>query len=265
MLRGLYTAASGMITETYRTDTISNNLANIDTTGYKKDTLVNEEFAPILLRRINDSAGGSDVTSFKGFSTGAQAPVVGRLGRGSLVSEVATSMAQGSVRKTDNPLDLALSGPGYFVVNTAQGQRYTRNGTFTRSARGQMIDGDGHAVLDVNNRPITLPENTAVRISEDGRIFSGQDEIAQLRLVNFTDRRALEKEGSSLYRIRTNAQPQPATGASVMQGALEASNVNSVSEMVALITNYRTYEADSKALMSQDAILEKAVTEVGKV
>lgn len=84
MLRGLYTAASGMITETYRTDTISNNLANIDTTGYKKDTLVNEEFAPILLRRINDSAGGNDVTSFKGFSVGAEAPVVGRLGRGSI-------------------------------------------------------------------------------------------------------------------------------------------------------------------------------------
>jgi flagellar basal-body rod protein FlgF len=264
MLRGLYTAGAGMITETLRTDTIANNLANVDTTGYKKDTMVSEEFAPMLLRRINDTSKGTDVTSFKGFSAGAQAPIVGPLGRGSLVSEIATNFEQGAFKTTGNTLDMAISGRGYFVINTPQGQRYTRNGSFSRSTTGQLVTSDGNAVLDTNGRPITLPGNGTVTVSADGQIYDGPDQIAQLQLVDFADRRALLKQGSSLFYPQAGAQPQPATG-SVQQGLLESSNVNTVSEMVKLISNYRTYEADSKALTTQDSLLEKAVNEVGKV
>lgn len=265
MLRGLYTAGAGMITETLRTDTIANNLANVDTTGYKKDTMISEEFAPILLRRINDTSKGSDVTAFKGFSAASQAPVVGPLGRGSLVSEIATNFEQGAFKTTGNTLDMAISGRGYFVVNTPQGQRYTRNGSFSRSTAGQLVTSDGNAVLDTNGRPITLPGNGTVTVSADGRIYDdGQNQIAQLQLVDFADRRALLKQGSSLFYPQAGAQPQAANG-TVQQGLLESSNVNVVAEMVKLISNYRTYEADSKALTTQDSLLDKAVNEVGKV
>jgi len=264
MLRGLYIAGAGMVTETLRTDTISNNLANVNTTGYKRDTMISEEFTPLLLRRINDTSKGSDVSSFKNFSVGNESPVVGQLGRGSRVSEIATIREQGSLQSTGNPLDVAISGSGYFVINTPQGQRYTRNGNFSRSATGQIVNSDGQAVLGTDGRPITLPASEKVSIASDGTVYSGEEQIGQLQFVDFADRRALLKQGSSLFYPQAGAQPQPATG-TIEQGYVERSNVNTVAEMVALITNYRTYEADSKALTTQDALLEKAVTEVGKV
>ncbi len=264
MLRGLYTAGAGMVTETLRTDTISNNLANVNTTGYKKDVAVSEEFEPLLLRRINDASASRDVTSFKNFSVSSQAPVVGKLGRGSLISELATSHEQGPFQNTGSSLDVAINGRGYFVVNTPQGQRYTRNGNFSRSVTGQLVNSDGQAVLGTNNRPITLPESGEVKIGSDGTLYDGQDAIGQLQVVDFADRRALLKQGSSLFYSQAGARPQAATG-TVEQGMLERSNVNVVSEMVALITNYRAYEADSKALMTQDSLLDKAVNEVGRV
>ena len=264
MLRGLYIAGAGMVTETLRTDTISNNLANVNTTGYKRDAMISEEFTPLLLRRINDTSKGSDVTSFKNFSTGSESPVVGQLGRGSRVAEIATIREQGSLQNTGNPLDVAISGSGYFVINTPQGQRYTRNGSFTRSATGQMVNSDGQAVLGTDGRPLTLPADAVVTISSDGTLRAGDVQLGQLQLVDFPDRRALVKQGSSLFAAQAGARPQAAAG-TIEQGYLERSNVNTVAEMVALITNYRTYEADSKALVTQDALLEKAVTEVGKV
>ena len=265
MLRGLYIAGAGMVTETLRTDTISNNLANVNTTGYKRDAMISEEFAPLLLRRINDTSKGSDVTSFKNFSVGNESPVIGQLGRGSRVAEIATIREQGSLQNTGNPLDVAISGSGYFVINTPQGQRYTRNGSFSRSATGQMVNSDGQAVLGTDGRPLTLPATAAaVTIGSDGTVRAGDTQLGQLQLVDFPDRRALLKQGSSLFSAQAGAQPQAAAG-TIEQGYLERSNVNTVAEMVALITNYRTYEADSKALITQDALLEKAVTEVGKV
>ena len=105
MWRGLYTAGAGMITETKRTDTIANNLANANTTGYKRDDAINREFAPMLIRRIDDSKMQNDVTSFKGFSVGGNAPVVGTLGLGSYIDEIATDHTQGGFQTTGNPFD----------------------------------------------------------------------------------------------------------------------------------------------------------------
>ena len=118
MWRGLYTAATGMITETKRTDTISNNLANANTTGFKRDDAVTSDFEPMLIRRINDQSGPKDVTEFKGFSLGRKAPVVGELGLGSQVAAIATDHAQGSLQTTGNQLDFAVQGEGYFRIAT---------------------------------------------------------------------------------------------------------------------------------------------------
>ncbi len=263
MWRGLYTAAAGMVTEANRTNAIANNLANATTTAFKRDDTVNEEFAPMLIRRINDT-NQADVTSFKGFSVGNQAPVVGELGLGAYTAEVATDHRQGSFQTTGNPLDLAIAGEGYFAVNTPQGVRYTRDGNFYRSQAGQLVTSNGQAVLDTQGRAITLPQSANLQISVNGMIMAGQQQVAQLQFVQFNDRNAVLKQGNSLYYPQNGVQPQPATG-EIQQGMLENSNTNTVSEMVNLINNYRVYEAGSKAVITQDSMLDKSVNDVGRL
>lgn len=266
MWRGLYTAGAGMIQETQRTDTIANNLANVNTTGYKRDVAVSSEFEPMLIRRINDKDMRSDVTSFKGFSLGGNPPVVGTLGLGSEIAEIATDHGQGIFESTGNPYDVAISGEGYFEIQTPQGVRYTRDGNFYRSSTGQLQTVNGQAVLDDQGRPITIPAGTTtISIAAKGEIFADNQRIARLQFVQFgPDRRALLKQGNSLYFPQAGAQPQPAAG-EIQQGMLENSNTNVVSEMVNLINNYRIYEAGSKAVTSQDAMLDKSVNDVGRL
>ena len=265
MWRGLYIAASGMITETKHTDMIANNLANAATTGFKRDDMAIREFEPMLLRRINDHSADTEVTSFKGFRVdGNRPPRVGTLGLGSAVDEIATDHLQGAMQTTGNTYDLAISGEGYFVIGTPQGPRYTRDGSFYRSSSGQLQNVRGQAVLSSRGRPITIPEDaTRVNISSDGRIYANGAQIAQLGFVQFDAPDAVIKQGDNLYRPQQGAQPQAATG-DIQQGMLENSNVNIASEMVSLINNYRIYEAGSRALVTQDSMTDKTVNEVGR-
>lgn len=270
MWRGLYTAASGMITEMKRTDTLANNLANADTAGFKRDEAINMEFEPMLIRRINDDGIKNDVTSFKGFHVGENLPRVGTLGLGSYIDEIATDHTQGGFQTTGNPLDLGISGDGYFAINTPQGVRYTRNGSFFRSNTGELQTTNGQRVLSRGGGPINIPGNAIMlNVTPEGEIsgiIDGERQVfGQLQLVSFgPDPRAVLKQGESLYYPQEGAQPQPATGV-IEQGVLEMSNTNVVSEMVSLINNYRVYEAGSKAVTTQDSLLDKAVNEVAQV
>ena len=264
MWRGLYIAASGMITETKHTDMIANNLANAATTGYKRDDMAVREFEPMLLRRINDHSADTDVTSFKGFRIRSGAPIVGTLGLGSAVDEIATDHLQGALQTTGNTYDFAISGEGYFVIDTPQGPRYTRDGSFYRSASGQLQNVRGQAVLSAQGRPINIPADaTRVNVSGDGRIHVGNTEIAQLGFVQFDAPDAVIKQGDNLYRPQEGARPTQATG-TIEQGLLEMSNTSIVTEMVELINNYRVYEAGSRAVQTQDSLLDKAVNDVGR-
>ena len=266
MWRGLYIAASGMITETKHTDMIANNLANAATSGYKRDDMAIREFEPMLLRRIHDaSADTTDVTSIKGFRVdGFGAPRVGTLGLGSAVDEIATDHLQGALQTTGNTYDFGISGNGYFVVDTPQGPRYTRDGSFYRAADGQLQTVRGQAVLSAQGQPITIPPNAQqVNVSGDGRIYVNGAQIAQLGFVQFDAPEAVIKQGDNLYRPQEGAQPQPAAG-TIEQGMLEMSNTSVVTEMVELINNYRVYEADSKAVQTQDSLLDKAVNDLGR-
>ena len=264
MWRGLYTAASGMITETTRTAVIANNLANVNTTGYKRDRALDREFEPMLIRRINDTEKAK-VTDFKGFSLDRRAPVVGTLGLGSYTQEIATDHAQGSMMTTGNPYDVAIAGEGYFMINTPEGTRYTRNGSFYRAANGNLVTSEGRNVLDTRGRAINIPETAAgVIIGSRGNIYADGQLVGTLGFVQFNDRRAVLKQGDSLYYAQEGARPQPATG-TIEQGVLERSNAKVVNEMVDLINNYRVYEADSKAVTSQDTLLDHAVNEVGRL
>ena len=158
MWRGLYTGAAGMMTQQNRTSVIANNLANVNTTGYKRDRALDAEFHPMLIRRINDDMP-IKVTDFKGFSLDRRPPAVGTLGLGAYTSEIAVDHAPGAFMTTGNPLDLAISGNGFFVIDTPQGLRYTRNGNFYRTPTGDLVTSDGQAVLSRQGRPINIPEN----------------------------------------------------------------------------------------------------------
>ena len=265
MWRGLYTAAAGMITQQDRTSAIANNLANVNTTGYKRDRALEAEFEPMLIRRINDDARPK-VTDFKEFSLSRRPPVVGNLGLGAYTREIATDHAQGSFMTTGNQLDLAISGEGFFVIDTPEGLRYTRNGNFYRAVNGDLVNSEGRAVLSAQGRPINIPENAVdITVTAEGGIYAGGALLGNLGLVTFgDDRRAVLKQGNSLFYPQEGAEPQPATG-TVQQGVLERSNANVINEMVDLIDNYRIYEANSKAVTTQDSMLDHSVNEVGRM
>ena len=312
MWRGLFTAASGMITEQKRTDVIANNLANAATTGYKHDKAIHREFEAMLIRRYYDHEDGGlvgmepnsqtdlntntiDVTRFKGFDADPfYRPNIGRLGLGDYIDEVAVDYTQGPIETTGNELDLAIGGDGFFTIQSPNGVRYTRNGAFFRNAQGFIQDIRGYNLLDAQGQPIQIPRdmfNKDIIVTDDGGIYvKGTDVeqwaedpvqtvstgnqgnrqlIAQIQLVSFNDRLALQKQGDNLFYAVEDAdgniaQPQ-VSDAVIVQGALEKSNVQIVREMVELIHNHRMYEANSKAVTTQDTMLEKSVTEVGSV
>ena len=249
MLRGLYTAASGMIAEGVRTDTIANNLANADTAGFKKDTTVTSEFREMLLKRIND---------------GADVPTIGQMGTGAEAVANVTNYSTGAFKTTGNPLDFAIEGDGFFAVNAPQGVRYTRDGSFTLNGQNQLVTADGYRVRGQNGAPITAVAEGGVQVDAMGRVFSGGQEIGQLEMVSVPNKQQLAKEGSNLFRTTAaNPAQQPFTG-KVRQGALEGSNVNVVEEMVNMISAYRAYEIHSKAVQTHDALADKAINEVAK-
>lgn len=247
MIRGIYTGASGMLAEAMRTDVISNNLANVNTAGFKKDVAVMKDFGSMLTTRIND---------------GVDAPVIGSVGLGATVDEVATIHSTGAMRNTGNDFDMAIEGKGYFTVQTPQGVRYTRNGSFAKNIQGELITQDGYRVLGQNG-PIRIKGSKMV-VSDDGRVLVDNNPVGKLRMIEFADLKQLTKEGASLYAAPPGQTVAPATGG-VRQGSLEMSNVNVIGEMVNLISNYRAYEVNSKVVQSHDHLLDKAVNEVGRL
>ena len=246
----------------------------------------------------NRSLGTSsvDVTQFKGFSADPfYRPNIGRLGLGDYIDEVAVDYEQGPIETTGNELDLAIAGDGFFTIQSPQGIRYTRNGAFFLNSDGYIQDIRGYNLLDAQGQPIRIPRDMFkkdIEISGDGGIYvkgndvepyadnpnqivtTGADRnqlnrqlLAQIQLVAFNDRLAIQKQGDNLFYAVEDAegniaQPQVANG-EIIQGALEKSNVQIVREMVELIHNHRVYEANAKAVTTQDSMLDKSVYEVG--
>ena len=251
MIRGIYIAASGMLAESLRSDVTANNLANVNTAGFKKDFAILKDYASNSIRRIND---------------GQNEPAVGSLGSGVWLDSTATKMTPGITRETGNNLDFALEGKGFFAVQTPAGIRYTRNGTFTRNATGDLVTQDGFRVLGQNG-PINLdPAGQAglVTAAEDGRVFLDGVENNQFQLFSFADENRLVKEGASLFRAPDGVNADPATPV-LKQFRVELSNVNVISEMVNMIAGYRAYESNSKVVQTHDELLDKAVNEVARV
>jgi len=282
MIRGIYTGASGMLAQMNRLDVISNNLANVDTTGYKKDVTLQKAFPELLLRRMNDNG----VKKFP-FGSVDLAPVVGKLGTGVETNEVYTQFTQGSLKITENDFDLALEGKGFFAVMTPYGERYTRNGEFTLDPNGILVTSQGYPVLGEKGT-IQLKENN-FKIDQDGKIFINplyaedparlvsslendweQAELLdRLKLTDFKRTRYLKKQGDSLWRsTEYSGDAFSAEGENrpkIHQGFLEGANVNPVQEMVKMIEVNRTYEANQKVIQTQDSLAGRLINETMKV
>lgn len=252
MIRGLYTSASGMMVEQHRQEVIANNVANVNTAGFKKDVATFKAFPEMLLSRLNDPEQPAPVPDRR--------PVIGKVGTGALLDEVITMHGTGPMKQTGAPFDLAINGEGYFTIDTPQGERYTRNGSFSLNADKQLVTSEGWAVLGQNG-PITVTGDN-VQVTEAGAVMVDNRNVDTLRIVTFADKKALTKEGNSLY---VGGQAQVAVRPMVIQGYQELSNVNPVTEMVDMITAMRSYEANQKAIQTHDQLLDKAVNEVGKL
>lgn len=244
MNSGLYAALSGNLAAMRKLDVIANNLANANTAGFKKDRLA---FQSIL-------AGASTAQLSPGSST--DAPVMS----GEIFY---TDYSAGAVKNTGNPLDLALNGDGFFVVNTPQGRAYTRHGSFTRDSSGKLVTSEGYEVL--GGGPIEI-RGSLVEIDSEGKVFVDGSQVGTLDIVDFPKPYAMDKIGNSLF-VPTNpgAAPEPVTTAPVHQGFLEDSNVNTVQEMVQMIETNRYFEACAKVVKNFDDVTTKAVNDLARV
>lgn len=257
MIRGLYTSGWSMLAGSKKMDVISNNLANVNTTAYKKDIVVFQSFPEVLTKRINDD----------GMSIDNPSGTVGTMRLGNDVGEVFTYYTQGKLLGTNKASDLAIkdSDNAFFTIQVidAQGnvqEYYTRDGSFSVDANNRLVTSEGYAVMGEYGE-IYLDAGDFI-VEEDGTIIQGFDVIDRLLIREFEDTSVLRKHGDSLVAFDGQVQERDFTG-TVQQGFLEQSNVNIVNEMVDMITVMRAYEANQKILQMQDGTLEKAVNEVG--
>ena len=255
MIRGLYTAGLGMRTQMEKMDVVSNNLANVDTKGFKKDQAIVSSFSDVLMTRIQDSKNNVKVPK-----------PIGRISLGVKVDGVYTDFTQGILVRTDEKFNVAIQGDGFIRVTTPAGEeRYIRDGAFIVDEDGLLKTQEGNLVRGEAG-VITLGAEFLTQISEvviedDGRILINGQQLDTLQMVSFEDNNSLQKVGSNLYQA--NAEAVPFEGR-IVQGFLEGSNVNPVTAMVDLIAVSRTYEANQKMIQTHDNLMGKAVNEVGK-
>jgi len=259
MTRGLYIGASGMLAETQRQNIIANNLANVNTTGYKRDIPLSKEFPSMLIRRIREDR--FDVTPTRIIE---QRPIVGTLGLGVIPDDTAHDFtAPASLIETGNKLDLSILGDGFFAIQTKFGVRYTRNGNFMLDSQGQLVTTEGNFVLGENG-PIKITSSN-IQFDENGKVFVDEKLVDRLQIVDFPKPYSLTKVGNNMFiPVDANITPQSATDAKVRSGFLESSNVNVVSEMVDMITALRAYEANQRVITAQNETLGRAINEVGR-
>lgn len=259
MIRGLYTSALGMKNNEKRMEVLSNNLANVNTAGYKKDVAVTSSFADVMTEII----GGNQDENQENNN-------IGNLTLGVGVDEVATSYTQGNITKTENPFDVAISNSdlAFFCIDinnklTNQSKEmYTRDGGFTLNSLGQLSTKDGNLVKGENG-PIVL-KGKDITINSDGTVVQDGQKVDKLLIKEFSNSKELKKVGDNLISAIDNAKTKEFSG-QIIQAAVEESNVNSINEMVDMINVMRSYETNQKVLKAHDDTLSKAVSEVGRV
>lgn len=247
MSDGIYTALSGAIVQQRSLDVASNNIANANTTGFRADRLRFEE-------ALSKATGN---------------PVAGPALRYATVGGLQSDTSSGSLRETGNPLDVGIEGEGWFVVQSEQGVRYTRNGSFVRDGDGTLTTRDGLPVLGTTAlgneapRPILIPPNTKViRVLEDGSLEADGAPIARLSLVRFQQDAQLTKEGENLFVANQIPVPVDLDELLMQQGFIETSNINPIAGLTELITVNRSFDALQKTIDTFRQIDSRAVRDI---
>ncbi len=248
MLDRLKMSAHSMVTKMAQMDAITNNLANLNTKGYKREGLfVNE-----LQKQIKSLEQAH-------FGKNTSLPQAGSI----------IDFTQGALAKTEQPFDVAISGDGLFTIDTPQGEAYTRDGRFTINSDGILTTLDGFTVLGQGGPvEIDLQQNNTseIIINDQGEIIVDGNVVDTLKVMAIGDAGQFKRIGGNLYQLKdTTREPELLEKPVVKQGFLEDSNVNPVSEMVAMIDIYRSYQTNEKLLQSQDFLLNKTVNEIGRV
>ncbi|MCL2600892.1 MAG: flagellar basal-body rod protein FlgF [Treponema sp.] len=282
MIRGWYTAASGMRAQQWRLDTVANNLANVNTSGFKREVAAFKAFPELLIRRM-DADGVHHIP----FGSADAAPLVGRLGTGVELNELFTNFDQGPLRETFNDFDFALDGRGFFVVETPWGERYTRNGSFQLGREGLLVTKEGFPVLGENG-PISIKANNfrvdqegriwvnaaidddpEVLVSREGNLWEDTVLLDTIRVVGFEIDRYLQKQGSSLFRESETSGPafilEGDRRPTVIQSFVETANVDPVMEMVKMIEINRAYEANQRVIQAHEQVLGTLINQVARM
>ena len=257
MVKGLYTAYTGMINEQHRMDTLTNNLANSTTVGYKKEGTTSQSFDSVLAYKLKDTTQPGNLPKRMGINT-----------PGVKIGENYTDYSQGSFKITDNTYDLALSGDGFFNIEftSKSGETstmFTRDGSFSVNTEGYLVTKNGDYVIGSKGH-IKVDPTKQSSIDQAGRIMQDGRLVDTIKVTDFEDYNYLEKYGENLLRPVEGATVRDAN-VKINSGYLEMSNVNIVTEMVDLIAITRQYEANQKIIKSIDETLEISATQLGRL
>ena len=252
MIRGLYTAASGMLSAMRRMELVTNNLANAQTVGFKQDRSALSTFDEVMV--LQDGTPTSTTANAE----------LGQLGMAAVAEEPMIDFTQGAIQETSRDFDLALEGPGFFSVQTPDGVRYTRDGGFTRDALGRMTNTEGHLLLDTANNPITIPGGK-MTVDRDGTVRVEDQPIAQLAIVEFTLDQPLRKAGNNQFAPRNEGDlPRASAGTAVHQGSIEVSNLDMAGAQTTMLELQRAYQAAQRLIQYQDEMVGRAVNEIAR-
>lgn len=248
-----FTLLSALKGQQKQMDSVANNLANVNTPGFKKDEVIFREY-------YNEMIGQDLESEEERFAHNEYISPYNR-GSSSFVKpdHVSPAMHQGDYKSTESPFDLALHSDGFFTVDTAYGTRYTRNGQFSKSADGFLITNSGEKVQGLKGA--IKVDGEVFSVGTDGKVMVDGKEVDTLKVVRFNESNRLRKVGNSMWVPSSIHQtPQKPATINIQQGALESSNVETVSEMVEMISVNRAYEAAQKAIRSNDELEEQIIT-----
>ena len=243
MIQGIYIASRGMTPQLDQQDQIANNLANINTTGFKQSSLFVKSYHKFIENDQLQPFADNDIKA----------------------DQVYVDYREGPMKSTKVPLDCCINGSGFFTVMAPDGIEYTRNGNFSLDPDGIIVTSDGSKVMGTEGF-IRVERDLPITITETGEVMQNDESKGALKVVDFEKPYAMRRCGDSRLSPLLPGNPeQQSAGFVVRQGYLEGSNVDMIRNMVQMITSYRTFEADQKALQAQDETLDKSVNQVGRV
>ncbi|MGA2501621.1 MAG: flagellar hook-basal body protein [Tepidisphaeraceae bacterium] len=252
MIYGLYASAAGVRASSHRLDVVTNNLANSETTGFKRDLAIFQE-------RHTAAAG-------EGLNAKTQSnPDLEALGGGMLVGQTSVDLSQGELESTGNPMDFALQGKGFFAIREGQGTALTRDGRFITNRDGYLVTATtGRWVLDQNRQPILLKKGVPVTVAGDGTISQGKEVMGKVGVFDVPDQRQITKHGDGLFGYPDLDKRMKAGDGAIVNGAMERSNADAMKELASLMDASRNLEANANLIRYQDQTLSLLVN-VGKI